>query len=236
MKVVIDNNDFVIALGDKRDGVFGNKINTRDQNQINARQSFLSKIAINQLTIIDTSGKKILINPSGERVHATSVIFNKKSAFGIFTADCPILIAYNPTKKTAGIVHLGWWQVYKNVLKAFTGDWEKITGGKANINSAKIFITSGICKNCFTFSGPKGFLRIILFKFSKLNNFLLKNNGVYSFDLINAIKYRLNKLGFSDNQIEIDKECTFESDNLSSHRREGKNRPSSNFVVVNLKK
>lgn len=180
---------------------------------------------------------RIILEPpkASSRVRAHGVISSLQQdchlAWGMATADCFGLVVINPIDNTIGLLHLGWLQLLLNLPKKFFRLWKsRFTYSPSDL---KLFVGPGICEKCFTFTGWKGRMRVILFKLSPWKSFLIKTNGIYSLDLRGILKKQLSDAGFTPEQIQISPECTFESPHLSSHRREHRvGRHTSNIVIV----
>gem|GEM_PF-4853486 len=181
--------------------------------------------------MMEPRGHAIAFNPTADLVHAHGIISDQKKVWGLRTSDCLPFIVLDEKNHRIGVLHLGWWQIYINLTSTFFNTWSEKFPGKNNL---KLFIGPSICAKCFTFTGPKGWLRIILFYLSPLRKHLKKmeGKGSYIFDLKEALLEQLVSQGFSLSDITISHECTFENENLSSYRRERAGRKNSNFVVA----
>jgi copper oxidase (laccase) domain-containing protein len=230
---LFENEHLTVALGTKKDGNFGNYLFPQNEQETRDREKFLTELKVSEISILKPTGAFLAIDPDEKIIHAKTLISEKNKAYGLLAADCPGLIVIDPETRAVGMLHLGWKEVYTNAIDRFFKAWfQKYPQSKEQL---KFFLGPSICGNCFTFEGPKGMLRIFLFTISPWRKHLKNECGKYSFDLGGTILAQLENLGFKNEQIEINKECTFESEDLSSYRREGKTRPSSNFMVVNRK-
>ncbi|OGI93840.1 hypothetical protein A3A03_01705 [Candidatus Nomurabacteria bacterium RIFCSPLOWO2_01_FULL_40_18] len=157
---------------------------------------------------------------------------NITCAWGMMTSDCPCLTVIDAQNNVAGMLHLGWWQIYTNIIKKFFIKWH----GQFPLNKGelKIFVGPSICGNCFTLHGPKGWLRIVLFSLSPWKKHLHQKSLKWSLDLRAILKDQLAAEGISPEQIQFFPDCTFENSYLSSHRREGKHKTSSNYIIVKM--
>ncbi len=228
----------VIAYAKRTDGDFGSHAKSFSPEHEKARFDFAKKIGLDLLTTIIPSGKsiKMIGASSAPYVFGQGFIYRKNSpeiqGFGILTADCPTLIITDSSTQTIGILHLGWWQIYRNYIHKFCNVWK----GNSNptFENVKIFISPSICSKCFTLTGIKGYVRRILFWCSPLRKFLLKNDGVWSIDLREAIKYQIEKTYLSPVKIEVFSTCTYEDKDFASYRREGRKQKNRNFIVVGI--
>ncbi|MDQ3077002.1 MAG: laccase domain-containing protein [bacterium] len=232
MRYIFKNENVSIAYSTIADG---NLIETKALEQFLERQSVRNIILVRPggNTIPHISIKHQYDFPK-ELVHAHAVITQFEShvsgGIGVPTADCPALIGIDMKTNTFVILHIGWLQVYTNLIdKTLKNVFSHSLSTK---NDILIFSTPGICKTCFTFNGLKGRIRSSLFRISPWKKHLQKNSGVYSFDIQGAIKDQLLHLGIPEQNIILDLTCTCEDKELSSHRRDRKKRTSSNFVIV----
>ena len=145
------------------------------------------------------------------------------------TADCPGLVVLDLEHHTIGLLHLGWLQLYLNAPKKFLRVWRAQTPLSTDM---RYYISPNICSNCFTLTGFKGWIRIVLFTMSPWRAFLKKNGKDYSIDLRSLLHHQLKLNGISSDTISHAPECTFEDNRVSSHRREGTLRRSSNVITV----
>ncbi len=228
----------IIAYANRTDGDFGSYAKSFSSEHEKARYDFSKKIGIDLLTTIIPSGSsiKMMKTPGAPYVFGQGFIYKKcisrTQGIGILTADCPTLIITDSSTQTIGILHLGWWQIYRNYTHKFCDVWKE--SSHPTSENVKIFIGPSICSECFTLTGIKGFIRRLLFLCSPLRKFLITKNGIWSIDLREAIKYQIEKTHLSPVKAEVFKTCTFEDEHFASYRREGKGQKNRNFIVVGI--
>ncbi|MBA3551174.1 polyphenol oxidase family protein [Patescibacteria group bacterium] len=232
MRYIFKNENVSIGYSTITDG---NLIETT------ALKQFLEKQSVKDIILLKPGGNTIPLlsikhqdDFPKELVHAHAVIVQFEShvsgGIGVPTADCPALVGIDMKTNTFIILHVGWLQVYTNLIeKTFKNIFSYSLSTPDDI---LIFSTPGICKDCFIFKGFKGLIRSSLFRISLWNQHLIKHNAHYTFDIQGAIKDQLIQIGIPEKNITLDLTCTFEDKELSSHRRDGKQRTSSNFVIV----
>ncbi|MDB5259608.1 MAG: hypothetical protein JWO73_816 [Candidatus Taylorbacteria bacterium] len=174
---------------------------------------------------------------SRTRVNGHGIILGKHAGFipslGMMTADCPGLAVINAADGTIGLLHLSWLQLYARTSKKFFRTWAATY--PYDPADLKIFVGPSICSKCFTLQGWKGWLRFGLFSLSSSRKFLMRSKaGVRSIDLRGMLRDQLMQAGFADSQIDFYPDCTFETASLSSHRREGKAKTTSNVIILKV--
>ena len=148
-------------------------------------------------------------------------------------ADCPAITLIDESSRAVGILHLGLFGLYSGSVKTFIDRFLEHTQSKQN--NLLIFIGPGICGQCFTLNGFKGWVRIGLFYFSCWRRYLGRNNKNFSFDIKEALLSELRTLGFLDEQVNLLDRCTYESLDFASHRRDGLRRKFTNLTVIEAK-
>lgn len=140
-----------------------------------------------------------------------------------FSADCQIILFFDPVNKAIGVAHSGWrgtvLDISGNLINKMTQNYG--TDPKDLICA----IGPSICKECFECDSdvPEAFSA----KYGKeILLFCEKRGAKYRFDLNGATKYILKKHGIPDENIEIIGLCTccFDSELFWSHRRQGDER------------
>lgn len=143
-------------------------------------------------------------------IEADAMITNKPGPILIVqTADCIPLLLYASQKRAVAVVHAGWRGLTKNIVQEVVSRMKN----EYNIGSSELFAAAGpsICGQCYDVSTVDDD-RIAQFK-----ALFLANSGVIrqsankvSLDLPLAAKQLMLNQGIPDNQIELNKICTFE--------------------------
>ena len=167
-------------------------------------------------------------------VHGTDVGFVEKSA-GLFPdvdalitkrrgnvlatmgADCVPLLACDTENKIVLSAHIGWKGAANSFHKSIV---DAITELGGNLSSTQVLLGPAICGNCYKVDESR------IEAVSKVLPAAAVAGGV---DIRNGLK---NILSNTVKSVEIVGDCTFESQKLFSHRRDGVTGRQAGFVVL----
>lgn len=205
----------------------------KDREIIKNRERFLRKSEIDDKLTIKAdlvhgnNVEFVSIKESGKIINKTDgLITADKSLFLTITvADCLPIFLYDPERWVVGLIHAGWRNLAKNILR------------KAIEKMAKNFGT--LPKNILVGIGP-GISQChfevkedILKKFKPyLKNALIKRDDKVFLDLKKIAKTQLINLGVKEENIEISSECTFcLPEKYFSFRRDKPKQPQTMMAV-----
>lgn len=236
-KIFNDQAELIVAIADRGDGNFGILAASSNKEQWRARAEVWQKLGISpeQVVTLKPRGSRVqVINQPQKFIIAQGLITNQPDLYlSLLTADCPAMVIYDTRQKVIGLLHLGWWQVYRYLLKDFWLVWQsKYQSQPADL---KIFIGPSICGQCYQLTGWRGWLRVAMFKLSSWRVGLVKQNNHYYLDLRQIILQQLKSLGLAQAEIKVCEHCTYENKQLPSRRREGIERASSLLTVAGNK-
>jgi len=212
-KIFRDYPNLIVALSEKKDGtmkIIGDL--GKDKEVIENRKKFLKKLGIKEKTTIiadlvhpvkslQSKFNRVKIVSSqdmGKTIEKTDglITMDKSLFLTITVADCLPIFIYEPEKEIIGLVHAGWRNLAKNILR------EAIE--KIKTNNLLVGIGPGIGQCHFEVKQD------VIAKFKPyLKNTLLERNGKSFLDLKKIAKIQLMDLGIREQNIEISPECTF---------------------------
>jgi len=228
---------FLFALGHKKE-VLDNRGQFVDQLGIDlADLVFVHQIHGDQIKIVDTKYKGAGVFSRESYIKfADGLITNRPGVFlGIFTSDCLPVLLYDPVKKIAAGVHIG----YKGILNKIV--FRLIEAIKENYQSrpGDLIVYAGPCvgRCCYEVSQCHDD-RIKNFEdqFNNNSEVLVRKNDLVYLDLKQAATNQFLSLGVAKENLEISNVCTYcDQKNLPSHRREGDSRKRSLLSVIGIK-
>lgn len=189
-------------------------------------------VAFNRNSVLDEFGYKDVTWPGP--VHGTDIGLVEKSA-GLFPdvdglitkrretvlttmgADCVPLIAVDVENKIALTAHIGWKGAASGIQESIIDAIENLGG---DLKTTKILLGPAICGNCYKVDQSR------IDEVAKVLPAAKFENGL---DIRTGLKQYFKSKGC---QVEIIGDCTFESQDLFSHRRDGVTGRQAGFVVL----
>lgn len=226
----------IATLSTKQDGSMSLRgVIEQDQTIIANRNNFLTKLGINSKQVVSAdlghsnTVKVVSPNHSGTIISNSDGLLteNKNLFLSITLADCLPIFIYDPNQKVMGLVHGGWRNLAKGILTTTT---KKL---KTDFNSKPQHILVGI--------GPgisQCHYEVKQDVISKFEPFVseaaVERDGRTFLDLKRIALLQLLELGFEQENVEIDPECTYCFDNkYFSYRRDKK--PSGKIANQSIK-
>ncbi len=140
----------------------------------------------------------------------------KDTPLMMFSADCPLVIVYEPDKSVVGLMHCSWRAIVKGIV-ANTIDTMR-ENFKIDVRNLIVGVGPGAGKCCYRVD--EKFVEAISTA-KGLENFVVKTKNNMTFDLHGAILYQLSDNGIANSQIETMGICTICDERFFSYRREG---------------
>ncbi len=141
----------------------------------------------------------------------------RETVLSTLGADCVPLIAVDVEQKIALTAHIGWKGAASSIHESIIEAIENL-GGK--ISNTQIILGPAICGICYQVSQDR------IDEVSAVLPAAIKDSGI---DLRIGLQQKLKPLARS---VELVGDCTFESDKLFSHRRDGITGRQAGFVVL----
>lgn len=157
-----------------------------------------------------------------------ALITNKKNLFlSIRVADCVPVFIFDPTSGVIGLIHGGWRGLAQNIISKTI----QKAKNELNLNPAATIVGIGpaICQNHYEVGED------VAEKFSKFQAEIIKKNNKTFLDLRGVCHKQLIQSGINAENIEINKTCTYESENYFSFRRDKPHIAECMMVVVGNK-
>jgi len=148
----------------------------------------------------------------------------------IMVADCVPVFFHDPIKKVIGVAHSGWMGTFAEIAKKTIVTMKN--SFQTDSRDIQVYIGPCIAGRNYNVSAERENRKEANEYFKKMGGAEIKDNEYY-IDLRSVIRKQLIELGVKDSNIETSNLCTFEQENLYSHR--GKNMPSNNIGVIMLK-
>ena len=134
------------------------------------------------------------------------------------TADCPLVLAYDPGVPAVGFAHAGWRGSLAGIASRLTEQMQASFGARASRMSAAIFPSAGPC--CYEVRIDV--VRIARTRWSDPKRYLHQRDGHTYLDLWAVNRDQLVACGIPLNQIDVAGVCTICDRQFCSFRRDGK--------------
>jgi YfiH family protein len=207
--------EVLAVVSEKEDGTM--LFRDKDENLEN-RNRFFEKVGIEGGRVVGAkldngvNAKIILDNKEKIVSEADALVTKEKNIFlSISVADCIPVFFYETEAKIIGIAHAGWRGIAGGVIK---NTIEKIIESGGETKNLKIALGPGI-NQCHFEVGEE-----VAEKFKNYKEYILGKNNKYFIDLKGILKKQLSGLGVRPENIENNNQCTYESKNLFSFRRD----------------
>lgn len=195
---------------------FINNTNFLNLSGVSSKFSFNDIITINQIHSDNIYIHDDLKGNLGE-IEGDSIITNKRrTAIGVYTADCVPILIYEKINGFVSTVHAGWKGSLKEITKKSLNKLNSLITSKENDYYAIIGPSIGKCCYEVGYDVASQFMS----KFNDYEYFLYKiGNEKYLLDLVEINRRQLINSGVQN--IEVVDLCTKCNDNLPSYRRQG---------------
>ena len=139
-----------------------------------------------------------------------------------FGADCPLILVYDPKQVVLGMAHAGWRGTLQGIVERLVAAMKKEFRSKPQQLLAGI--GPGICGQCYEVQSEV--VEQVSRKFSDWRELIQPTDRsdvkTWRFDLIEANRRQLIRLGLTAENIEVSGFCTYErADLFYSYRRDG---------------
>lgn len=168
-------------------------------------------------------------------IYADGVILTKpRTSVVVQTADCFTVVMYEAYSKKLFVLHAGRPSTTpqnkpgRKIQNIVTQAYELLTYLVTN-PKVEVYITGGICGNCFTHDHPSA--EKFITPFDQFGDLAFTDRATGALDLQSVITTQLHELGVSPSAINHDGLCTKETAWLTSYRRD---KVPRNAVVVVL--
>lgn len=149
----------------------------------------------------------------------------KDTPFMIFSADCPPVLLFDPSKDVLGLIHASWRSILSGIIENTISKMKSLFN--ANLQNIIVAIGPGADVCCYEVGED---FKIAIDKDNTMKKKLLVKDGKLFFDLKGAIFTRLEAIGIPKENIEINKSCTICNTQFFSYRREGSS--TGRFTLV----
>ena len=171
--------------------------------------------------------------PSNQPLQADGVVMTQANTAALFhTADCPAVVFSNIKTGTATAIHAGRPAMTlrdgENIITRVLANLKTEDGDFKNLH---VYITGAICGKHFRHDHAH--MQTLAEPFLKtFGKAAFSDVDTLALDLVKVISFQLTQAGVTENKITHDCVCTYETAGLTSHRRDGKDRTTSNLVLV----
>ncbi|MGA1870018.1 MAG: peptidoglycan editing factor PgeF [bacterium] len=156
---------------------------------------------------------------------------SKKLVLLAMSADCSVIMFYDPHKKVLALAHSGWKGIAKGIIRNVIDIMEKRFSCERN--HILVGIGPTICEKCYEIGGDVGKLFKDIFPFNRDTIFSRSIHGAKSLNLIKALELQLMQEGIARNNIETANLCTScNSGEFFSYRRDNKNTGRIGMLAV----
>ena len=207
--------EVVAVLSEKEDGTM--RLRDDGANMEN-RNRFFEKAGIDSDRVVGAKleqgvNAKIILNNKEKIINQTDALITKeKNIFlSVSVADCIPVFFYEIEAKIIGIAHAGWRGIAGGLIE---NTIEKIIESGGEAKNLKIALGPGI-NQCHFEVGEE-----VAEKFKNYKEDIIKRENKYFIDLKGILRKQLSELGVKPENIENNNQCTYESKNLFSYRRD----------------
>ncbi|MBN1512924.1 MAG: laccase domain-containing protein [Phycisphaerae bacterium] len=133
------------------------------------------------------------------------------------SADCPILLAYDPARPAIGVVHAGWRGTIACIALRLVGVMERCFGSKA----ADLRVAIAPCAGREEFEVKEDVVRLAAARWDGYQMFFPQRDGRTFFDLRSTNVGQLTAAGVRPEHIDVAEMCTIRDERFNSFRRDG---------------
>jgi YfiH family protein len=135
----------------------------------------------------------------------------------ILSADCPIVLLYDPDRPAIGVVHASWQGTVAHASTQLVCQMQREFGSKSKRLLAGICPSAGPC--CYEVG--RDVYRVACTRLTDPEPCFAVKGDKYLFDLWTANRQQLVEQGVPAEQIEVAALCSICDDRFFSHRRDG---------------
>jgi len=135
----------------------------------------------------------------------------------LLSADCPLVLAYDPRRMALGIVHASWLGTVAGITTRMIEQMQKCFGCRPGDLRAAIAPSAGPDRYEV---GPE-VRRIFLTRWADADDYLRPHGEKFMLDLWTANRRQLTACGVPDERIECAGLCSISDERFWSHRRDG---------------
>jgi len=151
---------------------------------------------------------------------------DKNVVLTVFFADCMPVFFYDPISKFTGLIHLGWRGISQNFAISTVSFLEKEI--PSSIPSVKVVMGPTICGKHFEISQELAYV------FPEI--YLIRKKDKVFVNLRKIVKDQLVSSGIKEKNIYDLNLCSFEEENLFSHRRDKTEKRNAAFLKLGSEK
>jgi copper oxidase (laccase) domain-containing protein len=210
----------------------GNFLESRNQAiEAGANQDKICQV-VTAASRSDEGYQKIYEADYSNILYGDGVILSEPKSAGIIqTADCPSVIIFGQDSKNVALVHAGRPALTpagianRNIIDLALEKFLETD----NANSLKVLVVGGICGQCFKHEQLSG--QALVKPFHKFGDDIFVDKKLGSLDLFALIRLQLLQAGVPHQNITKAGPCSFETETLSSYRRD-KTLDRNTIIVV----
>lgn len=153
---------------------------------------------------------------------------SKNIILGVESADCLLVLAFDPVQEVIGAVHAGWQGVVGGAVESLIN---KMKALGSNVKDIKITVGAHIKVCCFEVKTD------ILERFNQWPDAIIKNEEKIFVDLSKIVWSQLTNMGVLGQTISMEKECTCcQQKKFYSYRRDKQKCDGGMLSFIKLKK
>ena len=221
------------GLSEKADGAMNIRLPILDDECLQHRKVYFDKLRIGINNVVSTNLiHETNIMVAGEKdsgqiiLNTDGLITDKKNIFLTVTVgDCVPIYFFDEKKKVIGLAHAGWRGIVKNIASSLINKMASEFGScPADIS---VCIGQHLQKYHFEIKDD------IVSQFD--SDYVLKENGIITVDLLSMLKQQLLSLGVKSENISSSDECTFcNKEKYFSYRRDKPEKVQSMIAYIGI--